>query len=253
MVDRARSFGSVAAAYDRLRPDYPADLVDLVLTFARTPVRTAFEIGAGTGKATRMFAQRGIAVTATDPDAQMLAELFKHVPETVEIVQTSFEGYPLGRTYDLVYAAAAMHWTDPKGRWARVAALLELGGTFATFGNPIQLADPALEEAVFEAQAPFLTTADLVPPGLPPTADAVQWPGTELGESEWFTDVQQVTVERRFAMTASDYIEQLATVSAYLVLPASIQAQLWERTRQVLPGCVDLRADVTAHLARRAK
>jgi SAM-dependent methyltransferase len=252
MVDRARSFGSVAAAYDRFRPDYPAALVDLVLTFARQPVRTAFEIGAGTGKATRLFAQRGIAVTATDPDAEMLAELVKRVPTTVKIVQASFEEFPLNRTYDLVYAAAAMHWTDPKDRWRRVAALLEPGGTFASFGNPIQLADPVLEEAMFAAQAPFLKMADLIPPNLPAADRTMQWPGMELTESEWFTDVEEITVRRRFAMTASAYIDQLSTVSAYVVLPASSQEQVWERIRQVLPERVDVLADTTAHLARRA-
>ena len=208
-------------------------------------------VSAPDGKATRLFAQRGIAVTATDPDAEMLAELRRHVPATVEIIQTSFEDYAPSRTYDLVYAAAAMHWTDPTDRWARVAALLEPGGTVASFGNPIRLADPTLEEALFDAQAPFLTMADLIPPGLPTASGTMQWPGDELSESEWFTDVQEITVTRRIAMTASDYIDQLSTVSAYLVLPASSQEQVWERTREVLPERVDVRADITAHLARR--
>ena len=58
-----------------------------MLAYAGRPVRTALEIGAGTGKATRVFADRGIAVTATDPDDAMLAELRKHVPATVVAVQ----------------------------------------------------------------------------------------------------------------------------------------------------------------------
>ncbi|MBO0871565.1 MAG: SAM-dependent methyltransferase, partial [Micromonosporaceae bacterium] len=59
--DRALSFGAVAEAYERFRPAYPVELVDTVLRYATRPVRTALEIGAGTGKATRLFAQRGIA------------------------------------------------------------------------------------------------------------------------------------------------------------------------------------------------
>ena len=55
-MPRALSFGSVAAAYERFRPGYPDALVDQVLTYAGRPVRTALEIGAGTGKATRAFA-----------------------------------------------------------------------------------------------------------------------------------------------------------------------------------------------------
>ena len=86
MGARALSFGSVATAYERYRPGYPAELVDAVLTYAGRPVHAALEVGAGTGKATRVFAQREIAVTATEPDAAMLRELRKHVPSTVTIV-----------------------------------------------------------------------------------------------------------------------------------------------------------------------
>lgn len=59
MYGRALSFGAVAEAYERFRPVYPAELFDMVMTYAGRPVRTALEIGAGTGKATRLFAQRG--------------------------------------------------------------------------------------------------------------------------------------------------------------------------------------------------
>jgi hypothetical protein len=51
MSGRALSFGAVAEAYERFRPGYPAELFDLVITYAGRPVLTALEIGAGTGKA----------------------------------------------------------------------------------------------------------------------------------------------------------------------------------------------------------
>ena len=70
-MPRALSFGTVAESYERFRPDYPAELADLVLAYAGRPVRTALEIGAGTGKATRLFADRGVTLTATEPDPAM--------------------------------------------------------------------------------------------------------------------------------------------------------------------------------------
>src|SRR6266508_5985765 len=123
MVERALSFGSVASAYERFRLGYPDELVDDVLTYAGRSIRTALEIGAGTGKATRVFAEHGIPVTATDPDPAMLAELRKHVPATVTTVQGALEDLRLTSTYDLVFAAASLHWTEPANRWSRVAAL----------------------------------------------------------------------------------------------------------------------------------
>jgi 16S rRNA A1518/A1519 N6-dimethyltransferase RsmA/KsgA/DIM1 with predicted DNA glycosylase/AP lyase activity len=82
------------------------ELFDMVMTYAGQPVRTALEIGAGTGKATRLFAQRGVTVTATEPDGAMLAELLKHVPANVKTVQAAFEDLRPSESYGLVYAAA---------------------------------------------------------------------------------------------------------------------------------------------------
>jgi hypothetical protein len=68
---RGLLFGSVAERYERYRLDYPNELVETVLRYAGRPVSTALEIGAGTGKATRPFAVRGIEITALEPDADM--------------------------------------------------------------------------------------------------------------------------------------------------------------------------------------
>jgi len=253
MPGRALSFGAMAAAYERFRPGYPAELFDLVMRYAGQPVRTALEIGAGTGKATRLFAQPRVAVTATDPDGAMLADLRQHVPATVTTVQSAFEDLPASGRYDLVYVAAALHWTSPQGRWPHVAALLAPGGVFDSFAGPAQLADPAVEEAVQAARAPFLASDDIPSPdGTPPGQD-MQWPGTELQRSEWFTDVQQSVIERRFTMSAADYVGLLSTISAYLELPASDQQEVYSRILQVLPETVEISADIIVHLARRRR
>jgi SAM-dependent methyltransferase len=252
MVARALSFGMVAEAYERFRPGYPVELLELVTAYAGGPIRTALEIGAGTGKATRLFARAGIAVTATEPDAAMLGELRKHVPANVTTVQAAFEDLPLDSSYELVYSAAALHWTKPEGRWARMAALVRPGGVFASFAVPIQLADPALKEAVRAARSPYLDNDGVPSPDPTPPADRpMEWPGTELQEAEWFTDVRQAVIERRLTMSAHDYVGQLSTVSAYVMLPPNDRDQVFRRILQVLPETVELDAEITAHLARR--
>ncbi|WP_441288706.1 class I SAM-dependent methyltransferase [Sorangium sp. KYC3313] len=253
MTSRARTFGGAASAYERFRLGYPDELVDLVLEYAGRPVRSALEIGAGTGKATRAFAARGIEVTATDPDAAMLAELRRQVPASVTVVRGAFEDLPLTRTYDLVFAAAALHWTAPSGRWERVAALLGPDAAFASFGAPLRLADPGLAEAVRAARAPFLDDDEVPSPDGTPEGAAMQWPGTELIRSDAFTDVRQVVVTRRPTVSASDYVGLLATISAYLELPASVRELALAAVRAVLPDRVTLDADLTLHLARRRR
>jgi SAM-dependent methyltransferase len=248
---RALSFGAAAAAYERFRLGYPAEVVDRVLSYAGRPVITALEIGAGTGKATRLFAQRGIVVTATEPDAAMLAELRRHVPATVTAVQSALEDLPADRTYDVVYAAAALHWTDLQGRWERVAALLEPGGIFASFGGPAQLAEQALQDAERVAREPFMETDDPGSPDGTPPDQYMQWPGTELERSEWFHDVEQHVIVRRLTVSAAEYVGQLSTVSAYLLLTARDRELVLGRILTSLPGEVVLNADITLHHARR--
>ncbi|WP_229070955.1 trans-aconitate 2-methyltransferase [Actinoplanes sp. DH11] len=251
MPIRALTFGSVAEAYERYRPGYPAAVAELLLHYAGRPIRTALEIGAGTGKATRLLAACGIAVTACEPDAAMLAELRRHVPPSVRTVQAPFEELRPGQTYDLVYAAAALHWTDPHDRWPRIAALLEAGGVVASFGGPAELADPAVREAVRAAREPFLATDEFPSPDGTPPESAMQWPGTELEKSALFTDVQQHVIPRRITVTAIDYVGQLSTVSAYLQLPAEQQQQAYRAIERALPPTVEIDADIIAHLARR--
>ncbi|WP_026211892.1 class I SAM-dependent methyltransferase [Longispora albida] len=253
MSVRALSFGAVAEAYERFRPGYPEEIFDLVAAYAGRPIRTALEIGAGTGKATRLFSGRGVEVTATEPDEAMLAELRKHVPAGVRTLRATFEDLPLTERYGLVYAAAALHWTRPEGRWTRMAALLEPGGVVASFGGPIRLADPAVERAVQAARAPYLDTDEIPSPDGTPPEQEMQWPGTELERSELFTDVRQVVAGRRWTMSAAGYVGMLSTVSAYLELAPADREQVYTQILRALPATVEIFADITAHLARRTR
>jgi len=252
VTDRALSFGSGAADYERHRPGYPEELVAAIVDYAGRPLRTALEIGAGTGKATRVFAAAGIDVLATDPDAGMLAELRRHVPADVRTLQAPFEELGGTGTYDLVFAAAAMHWTDPVGRWPLVASLLTDGGVFASFGGQVDLADPDVDEAVRKACEPFLADDEVPSPDGTPAEAAMQWPGSELLLADAFTDVRQLVIVRRTVMSTRDYLGHLSTISAYRVLPADVRAEAFARIGEVLPDEVGLTADIVLHLARRA-
>ncbi|HKE68397.1 MAG TPA: hypothetical protein VKB55_04030, partial [Nocardioidaceae bacterium] len=54
--NHALSFGSSAKAYDRFRSGYPPALFD---DLTATPVRTALDVGCGTGKSPSTWDRRG--------------------------------------------------------------------------------------------------------------------------------------------------------------------------------------------------
>src|ERR1700709_1053968 len=116
--------GTSAESYERFRLGYPDQVVDRTLAYAVSHVRRAVEVAAGTGKATRAFASRGVHVTALEADSDMFTVLCR---ETVgmpgEAVLSSFEKYD-GPPVDLLYAAASWDWTDPLHSWTRAVDLL---------------------------------------------------------------------------------------------------------------------------------
>lgn len=142
--------------------------------------------------------------------------------------------------FDLVDAAASLHWTDEEGRWARVGRLLRSGGVFASFGGQPQLAEPGLEEAVRQAHQPWLAD-DAAPHLNAPSENGMRWPATELVASPLFTGIRETVVEELLELSRDDYLGLLSTVSAYVVLPDGDRAAALAAIGEVLPDAVDLR------------
>jgi SAM-dependent methyltransferase len=245
--ERARglSFGSVADQYERYRLDYPDELADAVLEYAGRPVGSALEVGAGTGKATRLFASRGVHVTALEPDAGMarvLQRTTRGLP--VEGVVTTFERFETTRRFDLLYAAASWHWTDPGSRWARAVGMLAPGGVLALFGSPAELKDPALFAAVDEIEQQVLPHDE---------GDAAHpWSVDEMAAVDGLTDVTRRDFDGATTTTAEGFLGRLATVSAYLALNPQARTEALRRVAAVLPDHVEIDAAGTLFLARRA-
>lgn len=131
-VDRARSFGAVAQAYDRGRPSYPAEAVAW-LTGGEAKV--VLELGAGTGKLTRQLVDQGHAVFATEPDEAMLGVLRERVPEVSAKVATAEDIPANDRSVDVVVVAQAFHWFDHEVALAEIARILKPGGHLALVWN----------------------------------------------------------------------------------------------------------------------
>lgn len=128
----ALSFASVADAYDRARPSYPADSVAWLVGSGSPAV---VELGAGTGKLTELLVAGGHDVLATDPLPEMLALLQQRVPDARTAVATA-ERIPLpSRSVDLVVCAQSFHWFDHDTAMPEIARVLKPGGVLALVWN----------------------------------------------------------------------------------------------------------------------
>jgi SAM-dependent methyltransferase len=132
---QALVFGEIADDYERVRPGYPAALIDDVIAYAPADPRT-LDVGAGTGKATVAFAERGLRIVALEPDPAMAAVLRERVAgHLVDIDVAALESHEPAAPYDLIYSAQAFHWTAPETRWSSTASFLRPGGALALFWN----------------------------------------------------------------------------------------------------------------------
>jgi SAM-dependent methyltransferase len=140
---RAASFGAAASAYAQHRPDYPKAAIDWALEpaqrLARRPA-AILDLGAGTGKLTAQLARRTLHgapphVVAVEPDAAMLAELERLLPDVTAIAGRA-EAIPLpGGSVDAVLAGQAAHWFDLDRAMPEIARVLAPGGAFAGLWN----------------------------------------------------------------------------------------------------------------------
>lgn len=241
---RGLAFGSVAQQYERFRLGYPPELVDAVIGYAGKTVGCALEIGAGTGKATRLFAAQGIEVTALEPDPQMAALLQRSTRGiSVHPVAALFEQFTTARRFDLLYAAASWHWTDPVGRWSRAVNLLVPGGVLALFGRPSEIKDPALLAAVEEIEKEVKSGDD--------QADVHLWSIDDVVAADGLFDVVQLNLPSVLTTTAEDFLARLATTSTYLILKPQARADALRRVRAALPKQFEIDATVQLTMARR--
>jgi SAM-dependent methyltransferase len=133
---RATSFGAEAAAYEAARPDYPFEAVAWMLADLVPGSRRVADVGAGTGKLTRVLAKAQDAeIVAIDPDPAMLAKLRETVPGVPTFVGTA-EALPLpDASVDAVVLGQAWHWVDPVAGSAEVGRVVRPGGTLGLIWN----------------------------------------------------------------------------------------------------------------------
>lgn len=135
-ADRATSFGAEAENYEAGRPDYPFDAVAWMLEGMPSGSLRVADVGAGTGKLTRVLATApGAEVVAVDPDPEMLAALRRSVPGVPTFVGSA-ERMPLpDASVDAVVLGQAWHWVEPTPASRELGRVVRSGGVLGLIWN----------------------------------------------------------------------------------------------------------------------
>ena len=134
-----QAFGENPASYHSSRPEYP-EWVYATLASGCGLRRNAavFEMGAGTGTATRRLLDLGAdPLTAVEPDQRLADFLRTNNPDkALKVVVVPFEDASLEEeAFDLGVSATAFHWLDEDSALVKIASLLRPGGSWAAVWN----------------------------------------------------------------------------------------------------------------------
>jgi SAM-dependent methyltransferase len=208
--ERARSFETVAAEYERHRPEYPeAALRWAADELGLEPGARVLDLGAGTGKLTRGLVGVGFEVVAVEPGAPMLAQLREVVPEA-EAHEGSAESIPLpGESVDAAFAGQAFHWFDRDQALPELHRVVCGGGGLALLWNWWDERDPLQQELGaligYRGHQPYRNE--------------------ELPGEPWFREAGRTVVETVWESSPDKLVGYLATTSMFVTMEAEERDQ----------------------------
>ena len=140
-------FAGTVAYYDRYRLAYPDRLIARVVGLAGLqPGDSVLDLGCGTGMLAVRFARAGMAVTAMDPEPQMLAQARRNAQGAgvaMTFLQRGSEDItPDMGPFRLVVMGRSFHWMDRAATLARLDAIVTQDGGVALFHD----AHPPVDE-----------------------------------------------------------------------------------------------------------
>lgn len=140
-------FGGDMSVYERGRPSYPADAVAwLAEGLGIGEGRDVVDLGAGTGKFTRLLVPLGARLTAVEPSEAMRAQFAQSVVG-VPIVDGSATALPFeDSSLDAVTVAQAFHWFDVPAATTELARVLRATGGVGLIWNERDASVPWVRE-----------------------------------------------------------------------------------------------------------
>ena len=131
-----QGFTAGVSAYDKARPDYPAECTQYVIDALHIDESSVVaDVGAGTGKFTQALVPTGATIIAVEPIDAMRDKLEGALP-SVKAVAAAAESLPFADgSIDAIVCAQSFHWFNAQAALAEFHRVLEHDGKLALVWN----------------------------------------------------------------------------------------------------------------------
>ncbi len=234
------AFDAVADLYDKVRPDYPQQLIDDIISISRIPSGGAIlEVGSGSGQATAAFADKGYAVHCIEPGKNLVDIAKKKFADNPKITfEVGFfeESTPKEGAYDLIISATAFHWVPVEEGYPLTAKALKPGGTIALFWNMHPELDPDVYEALRGVYKEYVPNIHASTYKLDKKSAKEEAKGgeAEINKSGFFEPVSVRHYNWSQDYTSEQYTKLLNTYANYQNLDDKVRETFFEKVREVI-------------------
>lgn len=139
MTDHTQRFTGRVESYVKYRPSYPRAILDLLAAdCGLTSSSVVADVGSGTGILSTLFLENGNHVFGVEPNPEMRAaaeELLGDHPRFTSVAGTAEATTLDDASVDLIVAAQAFHWFDPRRSRVEFERILRSGGWVALVWN----------------------------------------------------------------------------------------------------------------------
>jgi ubiquinone/menaquinone biosynthesis C-methylase UbiE len=226
-------FQKVATIYEQARPSYPSEVIDLIKSLYNKP-DIIIDLGAGTGKLTRLLGPIGAReIIAIEPVPAMRESLTK-IPIITKIIDGTAEHIPFeDNTIDIIVCGQSFHWFANHDSLAEINRVLKPNGLLVLVWNTTDDTKTEWVKKISEYINSFNTTRTQ-------RYQTMEWKKA-FDNQNFFSSLQYKQFTNTFPITRDIAMNRILSTSFIAILPSEQQTKLIDEVGKMLDNVEEIR------------